>query len=58
LRRDGKNKKATKNYYEERLYEKLGLKDEDEKVIEEREACDRRGPKLLTGLFGPKLKLI
>jgi hypothetical protein len=28
---------------EERLYEKLGLKDEDEKATKEREACDRRG---------------
>jgi hypothetical protein len=51
-------RRATKNYYQERLYEKLGLKYEDEKTIEAREACDRRGPKLLTGLFGPKLKLI
>jgi hypothetical protein len=51
-------RRATKKYYEDRLYEKLGLKDEDEKAIEEREACDRRGPKLLAGLFGPKLKLI
>jgi hypothetical protein len=51
-------RRATKNYYEERLYEKLGLKDEDEKVIEAREACDRRGPNLLTRLFGPKLKLL
>jgi hypothetical protein len=31
-------------YCEERLYEKLGLKDEDENATKEREACDRRGP--------------
>jgi hypothetical protein len=30
-------------YCEERLYEKLRLKDEDEKTTKEREACDRRG---------------
>jgi hypothetical protein len=54
LRCDGK--KDNKFCCEERLYEKLGLKDEDEKARKAREeACDRRSPVVVLNENGDEL---